>query len=61
MKSRAAAADKIRPSQVMKDGACGWTERAGAGGGVGVLEQNTAFTLIKVNEKTDTFSYVVAL
>lgn len=55
MKSRAAAADKIRPSQVMKDGACGWTERAG------VLEQNTAFTLIKVNEKTDTFSYVVAL
>lgn len=41
MKSHATAADKIRPSQVMKDG--GLWLRVGGGGAGRFLGQNTAF------------------
>lgn len=64
MKSHATAADKIRPSQVMKDG--GLWLRVGGGGswlvpGTKHRLQMTWHAVIKANENPVTFTYSVAL
>lgn len=61
MKSHATAADKIRPSQVMKDGACGCEWGGWAVPGTKQCLQMTWHTVIKVNENPVTFTYTLAL
>lgn len=66
MKRHVTATDKIRPSQVMKDRVCVWLAGSFVCVCVGSWDKtppsdDSAHTVIKVNETPVTFTYTTAL